>query len=116
MKVALSLLLERFKNDPALTVSYAATTYSVPRTTLRRRRAGQDSQRDISANLRKLTDLEEKVLLDRILDLDLRGFQPRLEDVREMAGRLCTDRNVSRVGPRWAENFVKRHPELTTRF
>lgn len=110
------LAIKALENDPTITVSYAATTYNVPRTTLRRRRAGQHSQRDISANLRKLTDLEEKVLLDRILDLDLRGFQPRLEDIREMADRLRTDRNASRVGPRWAENFVKRHPELTTRF
>ncbi|KFY92311.1 hypothetical protein V500_04219 [Pseudogymnoascus sp. VKM F-4518 (FW-2643)] len=110
------LAIRALKNDPALTVLSAATTYNVPRTTLRRRLAGQGSRRDIPANLRKLTDLEERVLLNRILDLDLRGFQPQLEDVREMADRLCTDRDASRVGPRWAENFVKRHPELTTRF
>ncbi|KFZ11870.1 hypothetical protein V502_07352 [Pseudogymnoascus sp. VKM F-4520 (FW-2644)] len=33
-----------------------------------------------------------------------------------MANCLRTDRNASRVGPRWAENFVKRHPELTMAF
>ncbi|KFZ23986.1 hypothetical protein V502_01535 [Pseudogymnoascus sp. VKM F-4520 (FW-2644)] len=33
-----------------------------------------------------------------------------------MANRLCTDLNASHVGPQWAENFVKRNPELTTRF
>ena len=93
------LAIRALENDPTITVSYAATTYNVPRTTLRCRHVGQGSRRDISANLRKLTDLEEKVLLDWILDLDLRGFQPRLEDVREMADRLCTDRNASRVRP-----------------
>ena len=93
------LAIEALKNDPALTVLSAATTYNVPRTTLHRRHAGQDSRRDISANLRKLTDLEEKVLLDWILDLDSRGFQPRLEDIREMADRLRTDCDASRGGP-----------------
>ncbi|KFY75773.1 hypothetical protein V498_09919 [Pseudogymnoascus sp. VKM F-4517 (FW-2822)] len=33
-----------------------------------------------------------------------------------MADCLRTDRNASRVRPRWAENFVKRHPELTMAF
>lgn len=33
-----------------------------------------------------------------------------------MADRIRTDRDASAIGPRWAENFVKHHPELTTRF
>jgi hypothetical protein len=110
------LAIEALKKDPTLAVLSAAAIYKVPRTTLRRHYAGKPSRRDVSANSRKLTDLEETVLIQRILDLDLRGFQPRLEDVREMADRLRTDRDASRVGLRWAENFVKRHSELTTRF
>ena len=70
----------------------------------------------MSANSKKLTDLEELVILRRVLDLDSRGFQPRQSDIQEMADRLRTDRDASRVGPRWAENFVKRHPELTMAF
>ena len=33
-----------------------------------------------------------------------------------MANRLVRDRGAPRVGPRWASNFVKRQPELRTRF
>ncbi|KAI8648297.1 HTH CENPB-type domain-containing protein [Fusarium sp. Ph1] len=33
-----------------------------------------------------------------------------------MANRLLTDRDASPVGKRWASNFVKRHPDLKTRF
>ena len=33
-----------------------------------------------------------------------------------MANKLLADRGASRVGPRWASNFVKRQPELRTRF
>ena len=51
-------------------------------------------------NLRKLTDLEEKVLLKRVLDLDTRGFQPRLANIREMADRLRVAHDALYVGPR----------------
>ena len=110
------LTLEALKKDPQLSVRKVATLYEIPRSSLRHRYAGKQPRRELPANLRKLTDLEEKVLLERVLDLDTRGFQPRLSDIQEMADRLRTTRDASRVGPRWANGFVKRHPELTTRF
>jgi hypothetical protein len=110
------LALEALKKDPKLSVRKAATIYAVLRTSLHRRRAGKQPRCELPANSRKLTDLEEKVLLERVLDLDARGFQPRLSDIREMADRLRAARDASRVGPRWANNFVDRHDELTTRF
>jgi polyhydroxyalkanoate synthesis regulator phasin len=33
-----------------------------------------------------------------------------------MANRLLADRDASPVGKRWASNFIRRHPELKTRF
>ncbi|KFY88377.1 hypothetical protein V500_06376 [Pseudogymnoascus sp. VKM F-4518 (FW-2643)] len=110
------LALRALENDQNLTSRAVAKIYKVPHTTLLRRRDGKKSRCDISANSRKLTNLEESVILRRILDLDSRGFQPRQSDIQEMADCLCTDRNASRVGPRWVENFVKRHPELTMAF
>jgi hypothetical protein len=74
------------------------------------------SRRDIPANSRKLTDLEESVLLQHILDLATKGFPPRMSIVEDMANRLRTTRDASRVGIHWASNFVKRHPELRARF
>jgi len=110
------LALEALKKYPNLSVRKAATHYEIPESSLRDRRTGKQPRCEIPANLRKLTDLEEKVLLERVLDLDARGFQPRLADIREMADRLRAARDASRVGPRWANNFVDRHNELTTRF
>jgi hypothetical protein len=68
------------------------------------------------ANSRKLSDLEEEKLVEYILDLDSRGFSPRVNDVEEMANLLRADRDASPVGQRWAGNFIKRQPELKTRF
>ncbi len=112
----LILAIEALKKDPKLSVRSVANIYNIPETTLRHRRDGKKSRRDMSANLRKLTDLEESVILRRVLDLDSRGFQPRLSDIQEMADRLCIDRHASRVGLRWADRFVRRHPELTMAF
>jgi hypothetical protein len=56
------------------------------------------------------------VIVQYILDLDTKGFPPRLCGVEDMANRLLAERNTGRVGTRWASNFIKRQPQLTTRF
>jgi hypothetical protein len=56
------------------------------------------------------------VIVQYILDLDSKGFPPRLYGVEDMANRLLAERNAGRVGTRWASNFIKRQPQLTTRF
>jgi hypothetical protein len=48
----------------------AATVYNVAETTLRRRRAGVPARRDCQPNSKKLTRLEEEVIVSYILDLD----------------------------------------------
>ncbi|KAK1837436.1 transposase, partial [Colletotrichum chrysophilum] len=63
-----------------------------------------------------MTQVEETVILERVIDLIDRGFPPRLDDVRDMADCLLDERDATRVGPRWAENFVRRQPQLKTRF
>jgi hypothetical protein len=74
------------------------------------------SRRDWVPKSRKLSDLEEQIIVQFILDLDSRGFPPRLRGVEEMANRLLADRDAPPVGKRWASNFIKRHKELKTRF
>lgn len=110
------LAIEAIKKDPKLSVRKAASIYKVPRTTLRDRRAGLLPRRETRTNSMKMTQVEETVILERVIDLIDRGFPPRLDDVRDMADCLLDDRDATRVGPRWAENFVRRQPQLKTRF
>ena len=56
------------------------------------------------------------MLLDRIIDLIERGFPPRLEDIQDTANRFLEVRDATRVGSRWAGNFVRRQPALNMRF
>ena len=72
----MNLALEALKKYPDLSIRKASTIYEIPEASLRHRRARRLLQREIPANLRKLTDLEEKVLLERVLDLNARGFSP----------------------------------------
>jgi DDE superfamily endonuclease len=110
------LAIQALKQDPKLSVRRATEIYKVPRSTLRDRRVGRVVRREMSTNSKALTDLEEEAIVQRILDLDTRGFQPRQSDVREMANCLRADRDASPVGPRWAENFVRRQPKLSMAF
>ncbi|KAJ3482685.1 hypothetical protein NLG97_g7505 [Lecanicillium saksenae] len=112
----LFLAVQAVQNDPRLTIRAAAKIYSVSRTTLQRRLNGVSSIRDSTPKSRKLTDLEEKTIIRYVLDLDSRAFPPRLHEVEDMANRLLADRGAPKVGKRWASNFVRRQPEIKTRY
>ena len=64
----------------------------------------------------KLFKTEEEVIVKHILDLDMRGFPPRLAAVKDMADLLLAERHQDPVGQNWAANFVKRSPELKVKF
>jgi hypothetical protein len=55
------------------------------------------------------------VLLQKILDLDSRGFPPTLAIITDMANLISRSRDGEGVGVRWAHNFVKRSQQLKTR-
>ena len=110
------LALEALKNSDSLSVRAAAKIYDVAEATLRHRRAGRPSRRDIPANSRILTDLEEETIVQFVLELASRAFPPRLGDVEDMANNLIRVRVAYEVGKNWASNFVKRQPALRTRW
>ena len=110
------LALQAMQNDPKLSARAAGKIYSVDHEKLSRRKRGIQPRRDTLANSRKLTDLEESVLVQYILDLATKGFPPRVSIVGDMANRLLATRHAPRVGTRWASSFINRRPELRTRF
>ena len=84
--------------------------------TLRDRRAGRPARHECQPNSKKLTQLEEEVVVKYIPDIDLRGFAPTYVAVRDMANSLLAARNAGQVGVHWPRNFLKRTDSLTTRF
>lgn len=94
----------------------AAKIYNVPESTLRDRMAGRPPRAEYRPKGHKLTELEEEVIVQKILDMDTRGFAPRLAGVEDMANFILKSRGGKCVGKLWAHRFVQRRQELKTRF
>ena len=60
--------------------------------------AGRTYRPDINPNCQKLSELEEGVILRNILNLDLRGFTPRLASIEDIANSILESRGGKRVG------------------
>ena len=84
--------------------------------TLTRRRDGRTARRDTQPNSINLTKSEEEAIIQYVIELSTRSFPPRLSGVEEMANYLLRVRDASPVGKNWASNFIKRQPELRTRW
>jgi hypothetical protein len=109
------LALQALEKDPFISNRRASLTYNVDPMTLKRRAKGTPSRRDSLPNSRNLTDLEENVILERIINLDARSWSPRIRDVGVMANLILSERNAKPVGINWASRFITRHPELKMR-
>ena|SRR5436305_1571711 len=94
------LALQALQNNPKLHLRRAATIYKVGYSTLRDRQHGIQSRSDCIPNSRKLSDLEEEIIVKFVLDLDSRGFPPRLRFIEDIANSLLADRDASPVGKR----------------
>jgi hypothetical protein len=112
----IQLALQALKQDANLSQRRAAAIYNVPQSTLSDRLAGAQPQRDYKPKSRKLLLTEEETVVQHVLDLDARGFPPRLAAVKDMADSLLAERHQDPVGQKWAANFVKRRPELKVKF
>ncbi|KAF7575417.1 hypothetical protein PtrM4_070430 [Pyrenophora tritici-repentis] len=115
-EVNIHLAISAINRSQIQSIRDAAQTFEVPRTTLRRRRAGKPARADCQPNSRKLTQREEEVIISHILQLDQRGFAPTYAAIRDMADKLLAARGTSQVGQKWPANFVKRTDSLRTCF
>ncbi|EED13623.1 pogo transposable element, putative [Talaromyces stipitatus ATCC 10500] len=110
------LAISDLQNGRILRVAQAARIYSIPRATLQDRLNGTQQRSQVRANSHKLTQCEEELLVEWILDLGKRGLPPRHSLVREMADYLLSQRGNRRVGENWVYNLVKRRPEIESKF
>ena len=110
------LAIEAIRTSKKLSVRAAAKLYNVPEATIRHRINGRTSRTDYRPAAQLLTEIEEEVVVQYILDLDSRGFPPSIEDVREMADHILASRGMQRVGKQWPNRFIQRREELRTRF
>jgi hypothetical protein len=115
----LLLAIQAIKNQEFSSIRKAAEGFDVPRSTLTTRLYGINYRAEIRVNNHKLTVYKEKSLHEWIISLDDRGAAPRPNIVREVANILLKSRGSTppiTVGKNWVENFVRRYPDLSTRF
>lgn len=112
----IQLALSDLQNQRIQSVKQAARIYNIPKSTLYDRRAGKRMRRDCEANSKRLTKLEEEAIVQQVLDQSERGLAPSKAYVRDMADKLLRARGGNPVGKNWVDNFVKRTPELRTRW
>ena len=64
------------------------------------------------------TQIEEQSIENWLLDMDSRGAALTLPMLRDMANLLLSarEKTPSTTGINWPSQFVKRHPNLSTRF
>jgi hypothetical protein len=102
------LALSAFTSGQCASISAAAKIYNVSKTTLIRRLHGGATREQFTPPNRRMTIIEEEVLVRDILKLDAQGLSPTLSLIREMADAICRARNAPQVGIKWASSFVKR--------
>ena len=109
------LATEAIQNNQNLSRRQAARIYKVPKTTLRNKINGRTSRDNSRHGRQKLTESEENAIIQYVLDLDERGFPPRIAGIENMANLLLKKRDGGHVGGHWASRFIARQEKLKTR-
>jgi hypothetical protein len=112
----LQLALKAYRSGQFQSHRAAAEAFNVKRRTLSHRAQGLLFRAEAAPNCQKLAATEEQTIIRYILDLDSRGFAPRLCEVADMADKLLAIRGGKPVGKCWPDRFVTRSAELKMAF
>ncbi|KAL1958730.1 hypothetical protein VTO42DRAFT_3849 [Malbranchea cinnamomea] len=112
-----SLAASAVKNQ-GLSQQRASILYNVPQSSLSNYIARRTTKNAVDLKKQKLLVSEEAALVRWILSMDNRGLPALPSTVRSMADFLKKrGEGISEtVGKNWTSSFVKRHPELKSRF
>lgn len=111
----ITLAIQAIENNINLSRRQAGQIYEVPEAILRHRMKGRTLRGDIRNGRQKITKSEEDAIVQYVLDLEERGFSPRIAGVEDMANLFFKWRDGGRVGPNWTARFIARRQELKTR-
>jgi len=92
------LTIGAMRQNRKLSRRAAAKVYNARFSTLTDRINGRAPLKERRPATHKLTELEEEIIVQHILELDTRGFGPRLADVEDMANNVLESRTAARVG------------------
>jgi hypothetical protein len=115
--LAIQAIQKSKKNDKKpMSIREAAKIFNVSRAILQRRMNNQPTRQESRIDKHKLDAIEERTLVQYVIDQDVRGFPLRLSGLEDMANLLLASRDGKPVGKHWARRFVDMQPSLKTRF
>lgn len=109
------LAIQAIEINKNLSHRRAAKIYNVSESILRNRMNNMTLKSDSRNGRHALTKIEEDTIVQYIIDLDERGFPPRVAGVEDMVNLLLEKRDGGRVENHWAQRFITRRKELNTR-
>ena len=113
------MAIKAYKTRQITSISSAARIFNVVRTTVTARMHGRTARQEKRANNHRLTRTEEETLVKWILAADERGLPIRPGYLRGLASILLQARIMqpdSQVGHNWVTRFIKRRPEIQSRY
>src|SRR6266566_14952 len=110
----ITLVIEVIRTTKKISIRRTTKIYDLPENSFCNRMKGMTPLTERRNSRCRLTPAEEETFLRYILNLDSRGFAPRIDDVKDMVNTFLTTRNIERVGIRWTYRFVYQRPELKT--
>ena len=115
----MQMAIAAWKEKKTRSILEAARVFEVPESTLHTQLAGIKPQPETCANSHRLTEIEEKSLIKKILDADKWGVPIQPEFLRGMAEILLHEQlhdSKATLGINWASTFIKCHPEVQTHY
>ncbi len=94
----ITFAIEVIRTIKKMSIRRTAKTYDLFESSLCDRMKGMTPLTERYNSRYRLTLAEEETFLRYILDLDLRGFAPRIDGVEDMANTLFTTRSIERIG------------------
>jgi hypothetical protein len=92
------LAINAIRSTPRLSIRRAVGIYSVPKSTIADRINGKIAKSDSYNARSNLTKIEEEVIVQYVLNRDLRGFSPRITDIGDIANLLLRKRGTRHIG------------------
>src|SRR6478752_2441108 len=88
------MALQAYQADPKLSLQQAAKIYNIHFQTLHYRSQGRQARDNYIPSSRKLSNQEEQVIIEYILNLDSQGFASRHRNIKEIANQLLANRDT----------------------
>ena len=109
------LAIQDIQSCKIKSIREAVKVYGVKKSTLIDRMNETTCRGDCHPNSSILSELEEQVLENYLLDKDDRGYGFKLTNVEDMANHLLNSRGAPSAGSKWAQRFIQRKSTLRMR-